>query len=57
MTEKTCRPDIDGLLAIAVLLVSMFHLELGVLGGYLVVDVFFVIPGYLDASIFKREIE
>jgi peptidoglycan/LPS O-acetylase OafA/YrhL len=57
MTLNTYRPDIDGLRAVAVLLVVLFHLDLGVPGGYVGVDVFFVISGYLITGIIKREIE
>ena len=56
MTPKY-RPDIDGLRAIAVLCVIFYHSGFGLFsGGYVGVDVFFVISGFLITTIIVREI-
>ena len=49
------RRDVDGLRAVAVLLVVFDHLHTRVLGGYVGVDVFFVISGYLISSVILKE--
>jgi len=51
------RPDVEGLRGLAVLLVVLFHAGLPVAGGYVGVDVFFVISGYLITGLLVREHE
>ena len=52
--EREYIPHIDGLRTIAVMSVFLFHLGIqGIIGGYLGVDVFFVISGYLITRILK----
>ena len=54
--QKRFRPDIEGLRAVAVLAVVLFHAEVpGVGGGYVGVDVFFVISGFLITGLLWRE--
>ncbi|WP_395675289.1 acyltransferase family protein [Inquilinus sp.] len=51
------RKDIDGLRAVAIVPVVLYHAGLSVLGGgFIGVDVFFVISGYLITSILADEI-
>lgn len=57
------RPEIDGLRAVSVLAVVFFHADFAFQGvslfrgGYIGVDIFFVISGYLISSIILREIQ
>jgi peptidoglycan/LPS O-acetylase OafA/YrhL len=57
MADLKYRPDIDGLRAVAIIPVVAFHAGLpGIEGGYVGVDIFFVISGFLIAGLLQREI-
>jgi peptidoglycan/LPS O-acetylase OafA/YrhL len=51
------RADIQGLRAIAVLLVVAFHAGLPLPGGFVGVDIFFVISGFVIAAMLLRELQ
>ena len=52
------RPDIEGLRGIAVLLVVAFHAHIQLWrGGFLGVDIFFVLSGYLITALLLQELE
>ncbi len=54
--RQTFRPDIQGLRAIAVILVILAHASIpGFEGGYIGVDVFFVISGFVITSLLLRQ--
>ncbi|PQO40674.1 acyltransferase family protein [Blastopirellula marina] len=56
MSAIQYRPALDGLRAVAVIAVILFHLDSGILpGGFVGVDVFFVLSGFLITSIICKE--
>jgi peptidoglycan/LPS O-acetylase OafA/YrhL len=58
MNPLSYRREIDGLRTVAVLPVILFHAGVSVFpGGFVGVDIFFVISGYLITTIILREIE
>lgn len=58
MSSIGYRPDIDGLRAVAVLSVILFHAGVpGMTGGFVGVDVFFVISGFLITSLILKDLK
>ena len=57
------RPEINGLRAVAVLIIIFYHANINMFGykffsgGFIGVDIFFVISGYLITSLILRELE
>ena len=57
MKTISYQPQIDGLRALAVLSVLFYHLKISFFeGGFIGVDIFFVISGYLITSIILKEL-
>jgi hypothetical protein len=60
--KLTYRPEIDGIRAIAVGAVILYHAQITIFGhqpftgGFVGVDIFFVISGYLITSIILKEL-
>ena len=62
LSQINYRPEIDGLRAIAVFSVIIYHTQFSFFGyqlfegGFIGVDIFFVISGYLITSIILKEL-
>ena len=56
-SKRFYRPEIDGLRALAIIFVIIYHFNQNVLpAGFLGVDIFFVISGYvITSSLVKRK--
>lgn len=58
IADTSFRPDVEGLRGIAILLVVLFHCAVpGFGGGFIGVDIFFALSGYLITNLIVNEIE
>lgn len=58
MTNTVYHRETDGLRAISVLVVILFHLKVAIFqGGFIGVDIFFVVSGYLITQIIGSNLE
>jgi peptidoglycan/LPS O-acetylase OafA/YrhL len=56
--DRAFRPDVQGLRAVAILLVVLYHAGVpGITGGFVGVDVFFVISGFVITGVLLRQRE
>jgi peptidoglycan/LPS O-acetylase OafA/YrhL len=56
--DRKYRPDVEGLRAVAVVAVILFHTQLlGFTGGFIGVDVFYVISGFVITGVLLRKVE
>lgn len=56
--DRKYRPDVEGLRAVAVAAVVLFHAKLlGFAGGFVGVDVFYVISGFVITGVLLRKVE
>src|SRR3977135_1012510 len=55
LSSLVYRSDIQGLRGVSVLAVIIFHLAVGLPGGFVGVDIFFVISGFLMTGIIAEE--
>lgn len=55
MNEFKYRPDIDGLRAVAIVMVVCYHAGFGFSAGFIGVDIFFVISGYLITGLILKQ--
>ena len=54
--DRRFRPDVEGLRAVSILLVVLYHAGVpGLTGGFVGVDVFFVISGFVITGLLLRE--